>query len=222
MILRITYTILFWLIFNPMVFSQSSRIQIGTQIPLNYSLGYEYQPNEKFSFNVQGGILTKPYDVTILEILKALGTKNAIIFAIKKSFNFGYVFQPTFKYHFSDYYIGAAYSFYSLYSNNVEASDLYRRFNMISIDLFNSNLIKLKSNLSNAGIVFGRDFELKDPSWKITLEGSIQKTFYSKSKLYSDIGVVTSLSDKVSDELNIYYIEYGYLPSINIFISKSF
>jgi len=49
-VFQITIIIIF---FANTAFAQKSIIQLGTQIPLMYSIGYELDINNKISFNIQ-------------------------------------------------------------------------------------------------------------------------------------------------------------------------
>ncbi len=203
-------------------FAQKSIIQLGTQIPLMYSIGYELDINNKISFNTQIGILTKPYDVTILEILKLFGTEEPLTNTIGEAFNFGFIFQPTIKYNFKKNYIGAYYSYYSLNAEETptDAIENYYNIYLPSRIKNRTNEFILNSKLHNIGLLFGRKFELKNPTLELRLELAFAKTFKSKSKLSSEFGDMSTISSLIDNELDYYYINYGYLPSFNIFIIK--
>lgn len=202
--------------------AQESSIQLGTQIPLMYSVGYEFDLSNKISFNTQIGILTKPFDVTILEILKYTGTEEPIVNTIGEAFKFGFIFQPTIKINIKRNYIGAYYSYYSLVAEETPAYliesyyDIYlpRRTKNIA------NEFKINSRLHNVGLLIGRRFKFKNPGFELKLELAFAKTFKSKSKLSSEFGDVSMASSLIDNELDYYYVNYGYFPSFNVFIVK--
>jgi hypothetical protein len=66
-------------------FSKSS-VFIGTQVPLQNTIGYGYQFSDRFSARAQVGILTKPYDGLIINSLEAFGLDKYLGKVIKKAF----------------------------------------------------------------------------------------------------------------------------------------
>lgn len=218
---RFLSLLLFLVLFSELIeFGQSTSIFIGTQVPLVYSAGFEMESGFGLAFNAQAGILTKPYDQAILEMLKKLGTDEALTNTIGHAFNYGFVLQPALKYHFKSWYTGIHYSYFSLVASDAPA-DLIQNYYGISIPiLFRNNTFRLNSELMNAGALIGREFHLKNPIWQINLELSLGKTFWSSSKLTSDSGELPRLSAAVDEKLNEYYLDYGYLPSLNVFIVR--
>jgi len=196
----------------------SSGLQIGTQIPLIYSVGYEYKTNGKFAFNVQTGILTKPFDKAILSILKMFGTDEAIVSTIGDAFNYGFVVQPAVKYIFNKYYAGISFSNYTLVAKETPKDAIQNYYGVTLPPRRQSLPLSLKSNLSNVGVSFGRRFSFENSRIILLTEISLSKTFYSGSKLMTDSKDLTNLSTLINKELNSYYIDYGYLPSINLFV----
>lgn len=213
--------LIIYIFFVNIAFAQKSGFQLGTQIPLMYSIGYEFDINNKFSFNTQVGILTRPYDVAILEILKLTGTEEPLVNTIGEAFSFGFIFQPTVKYCFKRYYIGAYYSYYSLNARETPTDAIENYYNIYLPDRINNrtNEFSLNSRLHNIGLLFGRKIELKNPNFELRLELAFAKTIKSKSKFSSESGDISTISSLIDDELNSYYINYGYLPSFNIFLS---
>jgi hypothetical protein len=185
-----------------------------------YSIGYEYNLNNKLSFNAQVGILTKPYDAAILGILELFGTDEPIVNTIGEAFNIGYIIQPTIKYNFNKSYLGLSYSFFSLKANESPVDVLENYYEITLPIRVKENELELRSDLHNIGLVLGRKFQFKDPTIKIHLEVSLAKTIGSNSKISSQYGDLENLSQIIDEELDTYYIDYGYLPSINIFIVK--
>lgn len=208
--------------FTSISFAQKSSIQVGTQIPLMYSVGYEFDLSNKISFNTQVGILTKPYDVTILAILKLADTEEAIVNTVGEAFSFGFIFQPTVKYNFRRNYIGVYYSCFSLIAEETPTDAIENYYNVYLPGRTKKikNEFKLNSRLHNIGLLFGRRFEFKKPSFELKLELAFAKTFTSKSKLSSEFGDVSTASSLIDNELDYIYVNYGYLPSFNIFIVK--
>ena len=51
-------------------FSQTHQIKIGTDIPIQYMIGYKFSSVTGLGFTVHAGILTKPYNDIILNIIE--------------------------------------------------------------------------------------------------------------------------------------------------------
>lgn len=204
-------------------YAQKSSFQIGTQIPLMYSIGFEYETNSKVAFNVQAGILTKPYDAAILNVMKMFGTNEAVVYTIGESFKYGFIFQPSVKYYFNKrYYTGVSYSYYMLFAEASSEDAIQDYYGIRLPPSISTTPLTLQSNLSNIGMYFGRKFNFKNSNVKLLTEISFAKTVYSKSKLMADSRAVPILIDKVDKDLNSYYVDYGYLPSINVFVLVPF
>lgn len=213
------YFFLFLVFLFAQTFAQKTQLQIGTQIPLNYAFGIEHSfAEDKFSANLQVGYLTKPYDIAILEILKLLGTEEAIVNTIGDAAMYGVVFQPTFKYHFRTFYTGLTYSLYTLKAKEVP-SEAIENYYGTSIPNRRDRILNLQSNIHNIGLLIGKQFPFgENRNSGLKVEFSIQKSFTSSSKLYANgNNDFTRLNTQISDELNQYYVDYGYLPSINVF-----
>lgn len=203
--------------------AQRQIISIGTHIPLNYSVGYEYfNAKENFSGSIQTGILTKPYDKAILDIIKMFGTDEAIASTIGESFSHGFVFQPTMKYHFTKFYIGGTYSFYSLKAKDTLADAIEAYYSIpLNLRFVDRNNLILKSQIHNVGVLIGKEFKFKkNDSLSFITEFMFQKSFYSKSWLDMDSNYDFKLiNQSINDELSAIYLAYNYLPSINIILA---
>jgi hypothetical protein len=82
--------------------------------------------------------------------------------------------------------------------------------------------LTLSSDLYNAGILYGRRFTFKNPKIELHTELSFAKTLGSSSYIDSPQKSVESLSGLVDNELKTVYLDYGYLPSINVFFVYKF
>jgi hypothetical protein len=138
-------------------FSQRAQLQLGTQVPLNYSLGIEYKLfPDRLSGNMQFGLLTAPYHTAILELLKAFGTDEAIVNTIGEAFSSGLILQPSLKYHWKNNYTGLTYSHYALTANDAPTDAIETYYGMeIPGRNRRQNEITLTSGLHNAGIFYG-------------------------------------------------------------------
>lgn len=213
---KIVVVILFLLSHRNNVMSQSKEILIGIDFPLYYSLGYEQKLSNHFSLNGKLGVLTKPFDVVILNTLKMFDGDELLVNTIGDAFSVGISLQPTLKWYFRKTYFGLSYSFLTLKANDCP-SEAIEKYYGISVPNRRSNSFSLQSYLHNAGINFGRRFGFKNTRFSINLELSVLKTFASRSYLKDDQEqTIETLSNAINNELNRYYIGYGYLPSINV------
>jgi hypothetical protein len=207
-----------------------SSIKIGTQIPIQYALQYDYQFHPRWSGNVQAGVLTKPYDQVILSLLKSLGVNQEIVNVLTSAFNFGIITQVGDDYHFKKSYVGITGSWLHLQAANAPVSAVEAAFG-VSIASYPLRprqsaktpvTLTLSSDLYNASILYGRRFTFKNPKIELHTEFSFAKVLGSSSYIDSPQKSVESLSTIVDNELKTDYLNYGYLPSINVFFVYKF
>jgi hypothetical protein len=200
-------------------------IKVGTQIPIQYAIQYDYQFHPNWSGNAQVGVLTKPYDQAILSTLKSLGVDQEIVNVLTSAFNFGVITQAGANYHFKKNYVGITGSWMHLQATDAPVSAVEAAFG-VSVTTYpvrpRQSLrtpveLTLSSDLFNAGILYGRRFTFKNPRIELHTEFGFAKTVASKSYIESEQRSVESLSALVDNELQTDYLNYGYLPSINIF-----
>lgn len=219
---RILFFFLFSLIEVFPSHAQVSRVSIGTQIPLNYSIGYEYEFQNNLGIQGQIGLLTKPYDKAILGVMKAFGSDEAIVNTIGQAFTYGGVAQIGLRYHRKDWVFGIHTSFYSLNAHETPVGLLEVYYNVSLPPRVRSHAIALNSKLYNAGVSAGYELKLKDDRNRVLFEFAFAKTFASANLLMSEYGDLKRLGDLVNEELKSYFLQYGYLPSINIFYTRTF
>lgn len=224
--MRASFRIILPLIFLILVVrpaeAQTFSLQAGAQVPLFYSLGMEYELKNGLALNTQAGMLTQPFDASILNVLELFGTEDGVIGVIGEAFSYGYIFQPTIKYHHRNYYGGVTYSFFSLKANQIPVDALEKYYGISVPEAWHSHGLRLSSDLHNVGLVIGREFLLHSSGFKMLFEFSIAKTVWSESVLSSSSGELGMMSDMVDAGLYDYYLKYGYLPSLNIFVVKTF
>jgi hypothetical protein len=203
--------------------AQKSSLNLGTKVPLNYTLGFEQQLYPDLSLNIQAGILTKPYDQAIVEIMKTLGAEKALANTIGEAFTIGYNIQPSVKYYFGNYYLGLSYAYYSLWAKDVSRESIEDYYGVpLPFRPLNPNTFNMNSRLHNAGMYFGRSFSLDSPNWSLDLELGVHKTISSYNELHANYGELTTINNLIDEELDEVYKQYGYLASLNIFIVYSF
>jgi hypothetical protein len=200
-------------------------IKVGTQIPIQYALQYDYQFHPRWSGNAQVGVLTKPYDQAILSILKSLGVDQQIVNVLTSAFNFGVTTQAGVNYHFKKNYVGITGSWIHLQAADAPISAIEAAFG-VTVSSYPVRprqttrapvQLTLSSDLFGAGILYGRRFTFKNPKIELHTEFSFAKVLASKSYIESEQRSVESLSTLVDNELQSVYVDYGFLPSINVF-----
>ena len=203
--------------------TQQTNVFIGTQIPVCYSLGIEKGFSDLVALSLQGGILTSPYDKIILNILKSFGTEDVLVNTVGEAFSHGLVIQVTPTVQTKRWYGGPFYSFFSLVAKDAPA-DLIENYYGVDIpDRIQSRTreLILTSNLHNAGILIGRKFDLKT-KLELRTEISFAKTFNSSSKLSTANYDFENISTSIDEELSKYYKDFGYIPSLNLFLAYKF
>jgi hypothetical protein len=198
---------------------QKSSFYAGSNIPLFYSMGYDYRFIDKASFDIQLGLLATPYDKVILKVLEVFDTDEMLVNTIGEAFSVGYNFQPSVRWHFGKYHLGIYYSYLMLHANESPASAMENYYG-VSIPDPQYRELSLHSNLHSGGLVFGREFQFNNPAFRLNLELSAAKTFASQSLLKGKDGrTLKYMSELIHTELSIYYTDYGYLPSVNVFFT---
>lgn len=202
--------------------AQQNEVMAGTYIPLYNSICYQQKVAKNFSLTGNIGLLTKPYDKLILDVLKAFDTDELLVNTIGEAFSYGLNIQPSLKYHVRKSYFAILYSYLVLVAND-NPSDILSDYYGIYLPNRRTVSMTLKSGLHNAGLCYGRKFKFQNPNLSLNLEFSVLKTFASSSKLKTETMVdLMLLSNAVDNELNSYYVKYGILPSINVFLVYTF
>lgn len=207
----------------------SHSIFIGTQIPLQYTVGYAYRFSDRFSARVQLGILTKPYDRFIRGSMEAFGLKKELGRVIAKSFQGGTIMGTGANYHFGKSYVGLYGQYIHLQSGGVTPADalgIYfnRDFSSFDPKGLPAFQFSMQSNLFQLGALYGRQFKLKNPRWRIDAELSLAKVITSTSTFSSNrpgvdrTGLVKSLYRALDREVGEAYQQHGWLPTINVYL----
>ncbi|MCF8379725.1 MAG: hypothetical protein K9H49_09125 [Bacteroidales bacterium] len=194
-------------------------IEGGTEFPLNYSLGIGAGINNNFQFSIRAGLLTKPYDIIILNTLSALGVDQSITNTVGDAFTRGLTIKGGVNYSFPGFYTGAFYSFYNLNAVDVPTDLINNYFGLdLPLSLFDFIEYKLKSDLHNIGLLIGKSFPVND-RFDIGAEFSVAKTVSSTNSISNiyDKNMVQA-TGIIHEKMKPLYKKYGYLPSLNIFI----
>lgn len=211
---------------------EKNYILIGSDIPIQYAVGYEYCPTRWVGFQGKAGLLTTPYDKAILGIMELLGTDPGVVNMIDGAFQVGGIGQANINFHAKKWYYGIQGQFIALSAGDVPANLVanYYGYNFNPITAVTSALapqvdITMRSNLLQAGVCIGRKIEVI--KWgEVRFEFSIGKNVWSGTSV--DVSNITGtvfgiqhsekyLSNELSNELNTIYKKYAYTPSLNIY-----
>lgn len=212
----------------PTTFS-NSHVFIGTQVPLQFTVGYGYRFSKRLSAQAQAGIMTKPYSGFIVDAMKSFGMDEYLARVIKKAFKNGLVFGVGPNYHFGNNYIGVYGQYMHLQGGGITPADAlsvyfkkdFTAFDPTGLPAFE---FSMQSNIANAGALFGHEFRLRNPRVSINGEISLSKIVASKNSFSSN----RSLIDQTSFAQNIYkeidkqmrdaYWKYGFIPTLNLYL----
>ncbi len=204
-------------------------IFVGTQIPLQYAVGYTYRFSDRFSARVQLGLLTKPYDRFIRGSMEAFGLKKELGRVIAKSFRGGTILGAGANYHFGKSYVGLYGQYIQLRSGGVTPADalgIYFNRDFSSFDPQGLPVFEfsMQSNLYPVGALYGRQFQLNNPRWRIDAELSLAKvitsasTFSSNRSAVDRTGLAKNLYRALDREVGEAYQQQGWLPTINVYL----
>jgi hypothetical protein len=202
---------------------------IGTQIPLQYAVGYSYRFSNHFSARLQVGVLTKPYDRFIRSSMEAFGLDKELGRVIAKSFRGGTLLGTGVNYHFRKSYAGLFGQYVHLQSGGVTPADalgIYfkRDFSGFDPQGLPTFAFSMQSKLYQLGALYGRQFYLTNPRWRIDAELSLAKVITSRSSFSSNrpavdrTGLAKSLYQVLDREVGKAYQQHGWLPTINMYL----
>lgn len=206
-------------------YSQNNKhfLKTGIDFPLQYKIGYEFKPVRNFSAELQVGLLTKPYDDIILEVIEGFGTDEEFIEIINESFKFGGIFTIQPKFHFRKNYTGIYGQLICLNASNTSVALLSSYFNKdFSILGDRQSLgLTLQTNLYQIGLLYGRYLQLNNSDFSLALEFGVSmninsKNSFSSSRPYLDqTKPVRQLYSELDDELSTLYKQYAFIPTVN-------
>jgi hypothetical protein len=210
-------------------FAQRSSIKVIAEFPLHFGIGYEGQIGKAFSAGGSVGVLTSPNSDLIITYLRFIGTEEELVLIIEDAFQLGIVGEVNFNYNFGRNYIG-------IFSQVIgaQAGDASPELiqNYFGVDLNDYPLksggssaaeknLTIKTRLYQLGLQYGRRFPLKDQRFEIDAEIGLSANIGSKSKIYSDNRDFSELNERVNIELQNFYKDYAFIPSMGVmFIYK--
>lgn len=198
------------------------ELLVGTEIPVQYKIGYAYTLSEKISVGASLGILTKPYDNMILNFMESMGVDEATVRIIDEMFTLGFIYEVEGKYHLKNWYLAPKFQVIHLTSDQTSVEDIEQ---ITELELPNprrsranvpDNDLQLKSDLFQAGIGVGRKFFFTGKPYHIDIGLIIAFNIGSKSKLSSESRSLEAVSQELDAELKETYSSYAHLPSLKI------
>jgi len=209
------------LLFQPA--SAQQQLKIGTDIPLQYGLAYQYSPEYGIGGGLKLGILAEPHNSIILAIMEAFGTKEFIVDIIRDGFKMGFVMDGSASWHWSKNYVGANVVFMNLSAGEapLDVIDNNYDFNLQSfwgpVIGENSTQINLNSNLMQLGVHYGRRIPLKD-KLELQLEFGLTKNIGSTNIFTSDFAYPQSIYSTLDQDLRDAYKKYAIIPTLGIYL----
>jgi hypothetical protein len=213
---------------DPQTFSKA-HVFIGTQVPLQFTGGLGYQFSDRVSARAQAGFITKPYSGFIVDAMEAFGLDKYLGRVIRKAFRSGTVFGIGPVYHFGKNYVGVYGQYMHLKGGGITPADAlsvyfkkdFTEFDLTGLPVFE---FSMQSNMVNAGALFGRRFDLKNPRLSINGEIGLSKIVASRNSFSSN----RTLIDRTSLARNLYadldkemqdaYWKHGFVPTLNLYL----
>jgi hypothetical protein len=218
-------------------YAQQTRRDIfaGTQFPLQFTAGYQYQLHPLVSLRLQAGVMTHPLDKIFLYSMEQSGLKKELSNIIKESFDIGYLATGGLNFHYRKYYLGLNGQYVHLRGEGrlTEALYTYYKKDLPPIPaefqpLLDGLQLKWQSHIWNSGILIGRKFLLPNPRLAIHTELGLTRTFSSTHSFASNNSFLdqTTLADEIYTRLDYEFKEafrkYGYYPSVNLYVFYNF
>lgn len=212
------------------IFGQKHSVKIGTDIPLQYAIGYDYQISQRFSTGIKFGVLTTPYDEILLGLFELFGANENVIEVIKNGYEYGLILELGGNYHFGkNHLIGLSGQFIDLRSSQARAEAIET---MLGIDFSDlpgpiqdaapDDIYSVKSNLYQLVVRYGWTKQLKNPRFKIRPEVSLSINLSSYTQVQSDEYDISDIQDDVNDFMKTFYHHYGYIPTFGVYFVYTF
>ena len=204
-------------------------LKIGTQIPFQHSIIYDHRITPGFSINGGLGLISGPYTGMIFSGLENRGMiKSSDRRVLDRTFQMGVTYQLGANFHFGKNYVRTYGQVMRLNGDlsYTDLANLYLGTNIPDITRF-LNPIDIKSSVPMVGVLYGRRFSIGENS-EIHVEGSIGKTLghnttYTTNTFLDRVGVVNDvLYNGIDNDLDRYFTQKGWLPSLNVYYVYKF
>ncbi|MBC3788827.1 hypothetical protein [Spirosoma utsteinense] len=203
----------------------------GVQVPLNYTVGYRFQPSRRLSVQVQGGLIAAPFDRYTLRTLKTFGLNANLSRIIEQSFRQGSSLSLGVNLHAnSPWYAGLFGQYVHFSAGPITPADglgIYFKQDFSGFGLLNSPafVFTLQSNWWIGGLRIGRSFTFKESRFGLNTEVSLGKilatrnTFSSNRSLVDGLGVTQRLYSSLDNEIDAKLRRNGLLPTLNALLT---
>jgi uncharacterized caspase-like protein len=204
--------------------SMRGRVKLLAEAPVQFGVGFEASLTNRFSLSLQIGLLRDPNSTLMMKSFEAFGMDEEIVVMIENSFKRGVVLEAGLNYNFRKSYVGVFYQQINLRGGSSPAYVYQSQFdtdiNTLPVKPNSTTQIEtsltIQSNLSQLGFLYGRRFMLKNPRFEIDVEAGISKNVGSVTKVTSENREVGTLDNEVNKELDDYYSQYAYIPSLTV------
>ena len=194
-------------------------ISAGTDIPLQYKIGYRFQVNDNFSLNANAGVLTSPYNDIILNIIASFGASENTINTIDEIFRFGVIYEIGAGYHLNNWIFQPRFQIIDLSAATTSQQDVERIIRQgLPVRRIGSgnNDLELKSTLYQIGFEVAREFPLENENSGIRVGFSGSFNIGSTSTLSSQVRSLEAASRLLNEELQETYRSYAIPLSLNV------
>jgi hypothetical protein len=207
----------------------NSHVFAGSQIPLQFTAGYGYQFNGRWSARAQVGYITKPYGGFIVNALETFGLDKNLGRVIKKAFTNGSIIGIGPNYHFGKNYAGVYAQYIHLRGGGISPADalsIYFKKDFTSFDVgaLPAFEFSMQSNILNTGLLVGHQFQLQNPQFRIDGEVGFSKivasknTFNSNRALVDQTAFAKNIYKEIDDEMQSAYWKHGFIPTVNVYL----
>lgn len=196
-------------------------LRVGTDVPIQYAVGADWQFHRHFSVGAKAGVLTAPYSNAILGLLAAFGTDQIYVDLIDEAFQLGTIGELSANGHFGKNYAG-------LYGQTVmlRAGDAPKALMeaALGVTIPNPGIgpnapaleLALTSRLYQIGARYGRRFPISE-QFELRAEIGVSKNIGSVSKIYTNSRSTDNLNALIDSEFKPIYSSYAYLPALSIY-----
>lgn len=202
------------------------QLQLGTDIPLQYAIGYNYMPYTGVGGGLRVGLLTEPHSSIILSAMETLGVNKSVVELVRDGFKMGLVIDGSADWNWKKNYVGANLIFINLQAGEAPTAviddyyglDLISYWNPLS-SIFSQEAmqVNLSSNLLQLGMHYGRRFPIND-RLEFHLELGLSKNIGSTNKFTSDYPYPPSLFSSIDEDLQENFKKYAIIPSLGLYL----
>jgi hypothetical protein len=208
---------------------ENSYLKFGTQVPFQHSLIYDHRITPGFSINGGLGLIAAPYTNMRFAALENRGLITSTDRdVLERSFRSGLSYQLGANFHFQKNYVRVFGQLTHL-NGDLAITDLvnlYLKTNIPPVANF-LNPIEINSNVPMVGMLFGRRFPV-GPRSEFHAEVSLSKTLghnttYKTGTFVDHLAVVNDIVySGLNHDLDNYFSNYGWIPSLNIYYVYKF